>query len=166
MSDKQQRREFLAKGLTVGVTLIMVDVGLPMCLRTALAMDKPQETSPGCGKQKDIEDLAYCGFDCEKECYVYKATQENDLKVKVVSKLHEKRPHIVDMVKSGQIHLIINTPRGKITKKDETIIRSTAILYNVPLVTTIAGAQATVNAIEALSKKSLKVKSLQEYHKK
>jgi carbamoyl-phosphate synthase large subunit len=94
------------------------------------------------------------------------ALKQNDLKVKVVSKLHEKRPHIVDMVKSGQIHLIINTPRGKVTKKDETIIRSTAILYNVPLVTTIAGAQATVNAIEALSKKSLKVKSLQEYHKK
>ena len=92
--------------------------------------------------------------------------KQNDLKVKTVSKLHEKRPHIVDMVKSGQIHLIINTPRGKITKKDETIIRSTAILYNVPLVTTIAGAQATVNAIEALSKKSLKVKSLQEYHKR
>ena len=110
--------------------------------------------------------LADMGFKLFATSGTANALKQNDLKVKVVSKLHEKRPHIVDILKNGQIQLIINTPRGKITKKDETIIRSTAILYNVPLVTTIAGAEATVNAIEALSKKSLKVKSLQEYHKK
>jgi carbamoyl-phosphate synthase large subunit len=93
------------------------------------------------------------------------ALRREGLAVKTVSKLHETRPHIVDMVKSGQIHLIINTPQGKLTKKDETIIRSTAILYNIPLVTTIAGAQATANGIEALIKKKVSVKSLQEYHR-
>ncbi len=91
--------------------------------------------------------------------------KQGNLDVEIVSKLYEARPHIVDMIKSGQVHLIINTPQGKLTKRDETIIRSTAVLYDIPLVTTIAGAQATVNAIEALSKKSLSVKSLQEYHK-
>ncbi|MBA7588503.1 Carbamoyl-phosphate synthase large chain [subsurface metagenome] len=69
------------------------------------------------------------------------------------------------MIKNGQLHLIINTPLGKITKKDETSIRSTAILYKVPLVTTIAGAEATVSGIEALIKKGMSVKCLQEYHK-
>ncbi len=109
--------------------------------------------------------LADLGFKLFATGGTANALKQNDLEVKVVSKLHERRPHIVDMIKSGQIHLVINTPRGKITKKDETIIRSTTVLYSVPLVTTIAGAQATVNAIEALSKKSLSVKSLQEYHK-
>lgn len=109
--------------------------------------------------------LADLGFKLFATGGTANALKQNDLEVKVVSKIYEKRPHIVDMIKSGEIHLVINTPRGKITKKDETIIRSTTVLYNVPLVTTIAGAQATVNAIEALTKKSLSVKSLQEYHK-
>jgi carbamoyl-phosphate synthase large subunit len=109
--------------------------------------------------------LADLGFKLFATSGTANALRQNDLEVKVVSKLYEKRPHIVDMIKSGQINLVINTPRGKITKKDETIIRSTTVLYSVPLVTTIAGAQATVNAIEALAKKRLSVKSLQEYHK-
>ena len=95
-----------------------------------------------------------------------KALRQNGLKVKSVWKLHDKRPHIVDMLKNGEVHLIINTPYGKITKKDETIIRSTAILCGVPLVTTIAGAQATVSGIEALIKKRISVKPLQAYYKK
>ena len=95
-----------------------------------------------------------------------KVLRQSGLKVKSVWKLHDKRPHIVDMLKNGEVHLIINTPYGKITKKDETIIRSTAILCGVPLVTTIAGAQATVSGIEALIKKKISVKSLQEYCKK
>ncbi len=111
---------------------------------------------------KKLADLGFKLFATSGTASVLK---QNGLKVEVVSKLYEKRPHIVDMIKSGQINLIINTPRGKLTKRDETIIRSTAILHDVPLVTTIAGAQATVNAIEALTKKALTVKSLQEYHK-
>ena len=110
--------------------------------------------------------LADLGFRLFSTSGTAQALKQNDLEVELVSKLHEKRPHNVDMIKSGQINLIINTPQGKVTKRDETIIRSTAILYDIPLVTTIAGAQATVNAIEALSKKSLSVKSLQEYHNK
>lgn len=90
---------------------------------------------------------------------------QNDIPVEVVPKLHEGiRPNIIDRIKNGDIHLMINTPKGKATKEDESKIRSTAILYGVPLVTTVAGAQATVNGIEALKKKSLDVKSLQEYH--
>jgi carbamoyl-phosphate synthase large subunit len=90
---------------------------------------------------------------------------QNDLEVEIVPKLYEARPHVIDKIKSGQIDLIINTPQGKATKIDETQIRSTAILYNIPLVTTISGAEATVNGIEALIKRQLEVKSLQEYHK-
>jgi len=91
--------------------------------------------------------------------------RQNDLEVEIVPKLYEGRPHVVDRIKSGHIHLIINTPAGKATKIDETNIRSTAILYNIPLVTTISGAEATVNGIEALIKRQLEVKSLQEYLK-
>ncbi|MFH1201570.1 MAG: carbamoyl-phosphate synthase large subunit [Candidatus Omnitrophota bacterium] len=93
------------------------------------------------------------------------ALRQNDLQVEIVPKLYEGRPHVVDKIKSGEIDLIINTPSGKATKVDETHIRSSAILYNIPLVTTISGAEATVNGIEALINKQLEVKSLQEYLK-
>jgi carbamoyl-phosphate synthase large subunit len=91
--------------------------------------------------------------------------RQNDLEVETIPKLYEGRPHVVDRIKSGYINLVINTPAGKLTKDDETVIRSNALLYNVPLITTIAGAQATVNGIEALKKHQMQVKSLQEYHK-
>ena len=108
--------------------------------------------------------LANLGFKLFDTGGTAEVIRQNGIEVSVVSKLYEKRPHIVDMIKNGQINLIINTPMGKLTKKDETVIRSTAILYNVPLVTTIAGAQATASALEVLAKNSLSVKSLQEYH--
>jgi carbamoyl-phosphate synthase large subunit len=95
------------------------------------------------------------------------ALRNNDIDVKVLPKLSEGRPNIIDLIKDAKVDLIINTPSGKVTREDEIRIRSTAILYNVPLVTTIAGAQATVNGIENLIKKpKISVKSLQEYHKK
>ena len=109
--------------------------------------------------------LVTLGFKLFATSGTHRVLMQNDLEVEVVSKLKEKRPHIIDMIKNGQLHLIINTPMGKITKKDETSIRSTAILHNIPLVTTIAGAEATVSGIEALIKKGMSVKCLQEYHK-
>jgi carbamoyl-phosphate synthase large subunit len=86
--------------------------------------------------------------------------------VKVLPKLAEGRPNILDLMKDGKIQLVINTPSGRIPRQDEVKIRSQVILYNIPYTTTISGAQATINGIEMLAKKELGVKSLQEYHKK
>lgn len=81
MSDKK-RREFLVRGLTVGATVIAVEAGFPFCMRAAFAADESQRFTTVDGTQKTLKELAYCGFDCEKECYVYRATRENDMKVK------------------------------------------------------------------------------------
>jgi carbamoyl-phosphate synthase large subunit len=95
------------------------------------------------------------------------ALKNNDIDVQVLPKLHEGRPNIIDLIKDGKVSLIINTPAGKATKEDELKIRSNAILYNVPLITTVSGAQASVNGIENLIKHpKVSVTSLQEYHKK
>jgi carbamoyl-phosphate synthase large subunit len=94
------------------------------------------------------------------------ALMRNNIEVEILPKLHEGRPNIIDLIKDGKVDLIINTPAGKATKEDEAKIRSHAILYSVPLITTIAGAQASVNGIENLIKRpNMSVKSLQEYHK-
>ena len=95
------------------------------------------------------------------------ALKSSDIEVEVLPKLHEGRPNIIDFIKDNKVSLIINTALGKSTKADDMKIRSQAILYNVPLITTLSGAQASVNGIENLIRKpGITVKSIQEYHKK
>jgi len=111
--------------------------------------------------------LADLGFRILATSGTADALANNDIDVKVLPKLHEGRPNIIDLIKDNKVSLIINTPAGKSTKEDEMKIRSSAILYNVPLITTVSGAQASVNGIENLIKRpKVSVTSLQEYHKK
>jgi carbamoyl-phosphate synthase large subunit len=110
--------------------------------------------------------LADLGFNIMATSGTADALKSNDIDIQILPKLHEGRPNIIDLIKDEKVALIINTPSGKATKEDEMRIRSQAILYNVPLITTISGAQASVNGIENLIKKpKVTVKSLQEYHK-
>jgi carbamoyl-phosphate synthase large subunit len=88
----------------------------------------------------------------------------NGIEVKFVNKVSEGRPHIVDMIKNGEIHLIINTPSGRNPKMDEVLIRATAVQYKIPYTTTLSGSQAVVNAIESMRKGGLRVKALQDYY--
>ncbi|MBU6451554.1 MAG: carbamoyl-phosphate synthase large subunit [Cyanobacteria bacterium REEB67] len=83
----------------------------------------------------------------------------------VTNKVSEGRPNLVDRIKNGEINLVINIPSGRTAREDDQLIRRAAINYNVPVVTTLAGATATASAIAALQAGSLGVKSLQEYHK-
>ncbi len=89
--------------------------------------------------------------------------QEQGLEVKLVLKLHEGRPHVLDSVKNGNIQLIINTPSGKEAHADSKLIRRTALGYKILIITTIAGAKATAAAIRSLQNTTLDVKVIQEY---
>ncbi|MCD6521735.1 carbamoyl-phosphate synthase large subunit [Candidatus Calescamantes bacterium] len=86
------------------------------------------------------------------------------IEVKLVNKIAEGRPHVVDYIKNGDIQLIINTPIGKGPKFDEYKIRREATVHKIPIITTIPGAFAAVKGIEALLREEIRVKSLQEYH--
>jgi len=83
-----------------------------------------------------------------------------------VNKVLEKSPTILALIKGGKVNLIINTPVGKGPKSDDYKIRTLAISAGVPYTTTMSAAQAVVAAIEAVIKKGLDVKSLQEYYNK
>jgi carbamoyl-phosphate synthase large subunit len=85
---------------------------------------------------------------------------------KIVNKVSEGRPNLVDRIKNSEINLVINIPSGGPAHRDDQEIRRAAINYNVPVVTTLAGAKATASAIGALQQGHLGVQSLQEYHKK
>ncbi len=81
-----------------------------------------------------------------------------------VNKMHESRPHIADLIKNGDIQIVINTPRGKASKADDSYIRKAAIRYKVPYVTTVAAALAAAKGIEACKNSPAEVKSLQGHH--
>jgi carbamoyl-phosphate synthase large subunit len=111
--------------------------------------------------------LADLGFKIFATSGTADALKSNDIDVHVLPRLDEGRPNIIDLIKDGKINMLINTPSGKTTKGDEVKIRSQAIAYGIPLITTVSGAQASVNGIEHLIKKpDSGVKAIQEYHKK
>jgi carbamoyl-phosphate synthase large subunit len=88
----------------------------------------------------------------------------NNIPVTTVNKVSEGSPNLVEMIERGEIQLIINTPLGRRSYQDTQAMRAAAIRYNIPLITTLSAAAATVNGIEALQKKELSVRSLQRHH--
>ncbi|MGH7782891.1 MAG: carbamoyl-phosphate synthase large subunit, partial [Candidatus Binatia bacterium] len=90
---------------------------------------------------------------------------EVGLECESVFKVNEGRPNIADLIRQGEIALIINTPLGKTSFYDEQAIRKAALQFNVPCVTTITGAEALIEAIGTKkTEKSITVRSLQEIH--
>jgi carbamoyl-phosphate synthase large subunit len=85
------------------------------------------------------------------------------LPVTAVMKVGEGHPNVRDMVESGELQLIVNTPRGARSHDDSRTMRTAAVLHNVPLMTTLTAAAAAVNGITALRARELGVKSLQAY---
>jgi carbamoyl-phosphate synthase large subunit len=87
------------------------------------------------------------------------------LPVKKLFKLGEgRRPHVLDMIKNGEIAFIVNTPAGKTPREDEVRIRGAAVANRVPIMTTLSAAAASVNGIRSLQAKGLSVRTLQEFH--
>jgi len=111
-----------------------------------------------------VQDFINLGFKIVATAGTQKSLQANGIKnVDLVLKLHEGRPHVVDSIKNNDIQLIINTPTGEESQTDAQLIRRMALDYKLPIITTIAGAKATVAAIRSLQSEPLEVKALQEY---
>jgi carbamoyl-phosphate synthase large subunit len=91
--------------------------------------------------------------------------KQHGINVETINKVMEGSPHCVDLIKEKKIDFIINTVTGAKAQKDSFSIREAALQHNIPYTTTVAGARATINAIEVVLKKQITVKSLQKYHK-
>ncbi|MGK7875106.1 MAG: carbamoyl-phosphate synthase large subunit [Xenococcaceae cyanobacterium] len=111
-----------------------------------------------------VKELMDLGFKVVATSGTRRVLQEQGLEnVELVLKLHEGRPHVIDWIKNEQIQLIINIPKGEESQADGRLIRRTALDYKLPIITTIAGAKATVAAIRSLQSHPLDVKALQDY---
>jgi len=105
------------------------------------------------------------GFDLIATYGTANRLREVGLECEDVFKVNEGRPNIADLIRQGEISLIINTPLGRVSHYDEQAIRKAALQFNVPCVTTITGAEALVEAISTKrSQETVSVRSLQEIH--
>ncbi len=104
------------------------------------------------------------GFKIKSTIGTHTFLAEHDIQSELILKMHEGRPNIVDGIKNKEIHLVINTPSGKLSKYDDSYIRKAAIKYKVPHITTLAAALAAARGIAAYRQGKDSVRSLQEYH--
>jgi carbamoyl-phosphate synthase large subunit len=90
--------------------------------------------------------------------------RDQGLDVKTVLKVAEGRPHIVDHIKNGEVAIVVNTVATAASHADSLSIRREALNRGLAYYTTMRGARAAVMGIEAILKKELTIRSLQEYH--
>ena len=107
-------------------------------------------------------DLEALGYGIAATRGTANALEAAGVRCRTVNKVQEGRPHVVDMLKNGEIDMIVNTTHGRQAIADSYAIRRTALQYRVPYFTTIAGARALVEAIRAPD--ATAVRAMQEIH--
>jgi carbamoyl-phosphate synthase large subunit len=119
-------------------------------------------------KKKAIVDaaqqFAQMGFKLKATSGTQEFLAASGIEAELAYKMHEQRPHVADDVMNGDIQLVINTPKGKASKTDDSYIRKAAIRYKVPYITTVAAALAAAKGIPAVRDSAPEARSLQSYH--
>jgi len=126
-------------------------------LFTIADRDKPAALEP-------VRRFRELGFTIMATDGTHQFLKERGIETQAVSKLGSSRPNLLDAIKSGQIHLLVNTPSGKKGSADSLNIRKAAIKYKITYITTTAAAIAAAKGIAAIREGEAKVRSLQSYH--
>ena len=108
---------------------------------------------------RDFQEL---GFEIMATSGTASLLTENGVTARPIFKVGEGRPNVVDAIKNGEVQLVVNTPMGAQAREDEYEIGRSAIRYKIPVITTIAGAQAAVRGIRNIIAKQINYQSLQE----
>ena len=105
--------------------------------------------------------LSGLGFELAATAGTAEYLRGEGLAVRTMLKVHEARPHVVDHLINGEIALVVNTPLGRESHEDDGAIRRTALKYDIPCITTLSGAMACAEGIDALRRDGLSVRPLQ-----
>jgi carbamoyl-phosphate synthase large subunit len=146
-------------GIAFAKTQMAAKPALPLAGRVFISVkdsDKPHVAALARG-------FIELGFSVCSTTNTAKLLQSQGLTVQPVFKLNEGRPNCVDMIKNGEIQLVVNTPRGMVPRNDENAIRTAAWANNVCIMTTITGARAALEGIRAMKAKRVDVRPLQQY---
>ncbi|HUU75776.1 MAG TPA: carbamoyl-phosphate synthase large subunit [Methanoregulaceae archaeon] len=99
------------------------------------------------GTAGTVENLAEAGIDAN-----------------LVRKVAEGSPNVIDLLRKGEIRLIVNTPLDKQSRLDHYQIMRAAVDYGVPYITTVQAARAAAMAIEAIKHEEITIEPLSHYH--
>ncbi len=114
---------------------------------------------------KVAQGLYQCGFSIIATGGTYKMITEAGIPAQKIAKIDEGRPNVLDCITNKEVSLIINTPNDKKGATDDSYIRKAAIKNKISYMTTMAAAQATVDAIRSVKHNGANtVKSLQQFH--
>ena len=111
-----------------------------------------------------VRAMAEFGFDVIATGGTAEYLRGQGITVGDVNKVAQGRPHIVDKIKDGEVHIVFNTTEGWQSHKDSASIRASALMAKVPYFTTAASSAAVTRAIGVLRERSLDVRSLQSYY--
>jgi len=110
-------------------------------------------------------DLVELGFEIFSTGGTQARLVQEGIPCKRLYKLYEQaRPTVIDAMKNGDIHFVINTPSSHESREDEVKIRAGAIANKISHATNLSAAEASVEAIRSLKQRELTVQSIQEYH--
>ena len=109
------------------------------------------------------EKLVVLGFDIIATAGTAQFLKDNNIGVKLIKKVLEGRPHIVDAITNREVDLIFNTTEGTQAIADSFTLRRAALVHSIPYYTTISGARSATQAIEYLKQEGLDVAPLQSY---
>jgi carbamoyl-phosphate synthase large subunit len=113
-----------------------------------------------------VQDLMAAGLKVVGTRGTAAALASAGIEIESVYKVNEGRPNIVDLIKTGKIDLVINTPLGRESFWDEKSIRRAAIRYNIACITTLSAASAAARGIRAMAGHSADVGALQDLHRR
>ncbi|HEY0943967.1 MAG TPA: carbamoyl-phosphate synthase large subunit [Opitutaceae bacterium] len=103
------------------------------------------------------------GFTVYSTSGTARALQAAGVPAKTLAKVDEGRPDVIDLIKNGQMQMLVNTPLGMIPRKDENKMRQAAYAHSVCIMTTLTGASAALDGIRALQRQQVGVRPIQKY---
>lgn len=89
---------------------------------------------------------------------------EAGIDASLIRKVQEGSPNVIDLLRRGEIRLIVNTPMDKQSRQDHYQIMRAAVDYGVPYITTIQAARAAALAIQAMNHEKITIEPLSHYH--
>lgn len=137
--------------------------GLSLPLKGSVFISVSDGDKPKVGKI--ARGFARLGFELISTSGTAVVLRESGLQVQKIFKVSEGRPNALDLLLNKEIQLVINTPSGQTPRGDEVRIRTTAVYAEVPVITTLGSAEATLSAISTIQKRGYSVNALQEFHR-
>ena len=150
------------KSLAVALAKAMMGAGMKLPTEGNVFVSVRDSDKPACAEI--VRSLVSMGFTVFTTQGTHELLRSHSVDTRMLRKISEgARPNILDKIANGEIQLIINTPTRKGAQTDEGKIRAMAVRRGVPMITTIAGARAAVQAISALRAGAWSVAAVQDY---